>query len=105
MATTPNLLTKTTSHSERIAETSAAREPKTAIKRIVVVADPEHDLAWLGRMRAAQFDPILLTSNFDAVQMLAEKLDVRLVLFSQRSSMMDGIAACQLLRQSRSEDD
>lgn len=105
MATMPNLLTKTTPHSGRVAETTAAREPKTAIKRIVVVADPEHDLAWLGRMKAAQFDPILLTSNFDAVQMLTEKLDVRMVLFSQRSMMMDGIAACQLLRQSRSEDD
>lgn len=105
MATMPNLLTKTTPHSGRVAEAAAAREPKTAIKRIVVVADPEHDLAWLGRMRAAQFDPILLTSNFDAVQMLTEKLDVHMVLFSQRSMMMDGIAACQLLRQSRSEDD
>lgn len=105
MATMPNFMTKTTSHSERVAEAAETREPKTAIKRIVVVADSEHDLAWLGRMRAAQFDPILLTSNFDAVQMLVEKLDVRMVLFSQRSTMMDGIAACQLLRQSRSEDD
>lgn len=105
MAVMSDMLTKATPHSERVAETAATREPKTAIKRIVVVADPEHDLAWLGRMKAAQFDPILLTSNFDAVQMLLEKLDVRMVLFSQRSMMMDGIAACQLLRQSRSEDD
>lgn len=105
MATMTKLLTKTTPQSERVAEPVSAREPKIALKRIVVVADPEHDLAWLGRLGAAQFDPILLTSNFDAVQMLTENLDLRMVLFSQRSSMMDGIAACQLLRQSRSEDD
>lgn len=90
---------------ERVADTIPARKPKLALKRIVIVADPEHDLAWLGKLRASGFEPVLLTSNFDAAQMLIETPDLRMVLFSQRSMMMDGIAACQLLRQSRSEDD
>ena len=82
-----------------------AREPKTMLRRIVIVAESEHDLGWLGNLKAANFEPILLTSNFDAVQMLVENHELRMVLFAQRSMMMDGIAACQLLRQSRSEDD
>lgn len=82
-----------------------AREPKTMLRRIVIVAEAEHDLGWLGNLKTANFEPILLTSNFDAVQMLVENHELRMVLFAQRSMMMDGIAACQLLRQSRSEDD
>lgn len=107
MPTMPNFLTKTkTTHQpERVAETAVSREPKTALRRIVVVAEMEHDLAWLASLRAAKFEPVLLTSNFDAVQMLTENLELRMVLFAQRSMMMDGIAACQLLRQTRSEED
>lgn len=107
MPTMPNLLTKTKTvpHSVQVAEPAVSRKPKTTLKRIVVVAEMEHDLAWLGSLRTAQFEPILLTSNFDAVQMLTENLDLRMVLFAQRSTMMDGIAACQLLRQTRSEED
>ena len=99
------LMTEATHHVDRVADTIPSRTTKPAIKRIVIVADPEHDLAWLGKLRAAAFEPILLTSNFDAVQMLIENHDLRMVLFAQRSMLMDGIAACQLLRQARSEDD
>lgn len=101
----PTLLTEAVQAPARVADAVPARKTKPALKRIVIVADPEHDLAWLGRLRAAAFEPVLLTSNFDAVQMLIENPRLRMVLFSQRSMMMDGIAACQLLRQSRSEDD
>lgn len=94
-----------TQRSDRVADTQPARNPKVITKRIVIVTDPEHDLAWLGKLRAVQFEPILLTSNFDAVQMLIENTNLRMVLFAQKSAMMDGIAACQLLRQSRSEED
>ena len=105
----PTFMQHTKQSPERAAEsvtrTVVAREPKTMLQRIVIVADSEHDLAWVGKLQAANFDPILITSNFDAIQMLAENLELRMVLFSQQSSMMDGIAACQLLRQSRSEQD
>ncbi len=98
-------LTEATHQSQRVANAIPARKTKPELKRIVVVAETEHDLAWLANLRAAHFEPTLLTSNFDAVQMLIKNLDQRMVLFAQRSTMMDGIAACQLLRQSRSEDD
>ena len=88
-----------------VRETVPAREPKVVLRRIVIVAESEHDLSWMSHLRASNFEPILLTSNFDAVQMLVENHELRMVLFAQRSMMMDGIAACQLLRQSRSEDD
>lgn len=90
---------------ESVPANVVSRESKTMLRRIVVVADVEHDLGWLGRLKAANFEPILMTSNFDAVQMLIENLNLRMVLFAQHSSMMDGIAACQLLRQTRSEED
>lgn len=90
---------------QQVAHTTPTRKPKMLAKRMVIVADPEHDLAWLGRLRSSGFDPMLLTTNFDAVQMLLENRDLHMVLFAQRSLMMDGIAAAQLLRQSRSEDD
>ncbi len=101
----PTFLSEATYAPKRVADAVPSRKTKPALSRIVVVADPEHDLAWLGRLQEATFEPVLLTSNFDAVQMLIENPDLRMVLFSQRSMMMDGIAACQLLRQSRSEDD
>lgn len=101
----PTILTEATRAPERVVDATPSRKTKPALSRIVVVADPEHDLTWLGQLRTATFEPVLLTSNFDAVQMLIENVDLRMVLFSQRSTMMDGIAACQLLRQSRSEDD
>lgn len=100
-----NLLTEATPSTKRVAAVAPARKTKSVLQRIVVVADPEHDLAWMSKLQAASFEPVLLTSNFDAVQMLNESHNLRMVLFSQRSTMMDGIAACQLLRQSRSEDD
>ena len=101
----PTFVTEAVQTPARVADAVPARKTKLTLKRIVIVTDPEHDLAWLGRLRAASFEPVLLTSNFDAVQMLAENPELRIVLFAQRSMMMDGIAACQLLRQSRSEDD
>ena len=99
------LLAERTQQPDRVADELPVRKTKSVLKPIVIVAEPEHDLSWLGKLRAASFEPILLTSNFDAVQLLIENLDQRMVLFAQRSTMMDGIAACQLLRQSRSEDD
>lgn len=94
-------------HSERAASPSTAREakPKAMLKQVVVVAEPDQDLAWLGRLKAMHFEPLVMFSNFDAVQRLTEDLELRMVLFAQNSSMMDGITACQLLRQSRSESD
>lgn len=101
----PTSLTEATQQPQRLANASPACKTKPELKQVVVVAETEHDLAWLANLRAAHFEPTLLTSNFDAVQMLIKNLDQRMVLFAQRSTMMDGIAACQLLRQSRSEDD
>lgn len=105
----PTFMQHTKQSPERAAELVTrkvvAREPKTWLQRIVIVADSEHDLAWMGQLKESNFDPILITSNFDAIQMLVENLELRMALFSQQSSMMDGIAACQLLRQSRSEQD
>ena len=101
----PTLLAHTTKSSERATESVAAREPKPLLRRIVIVADSEHDLAWMGKLRESNFESILMTSNFDAVQMLVENPELRMVMFAQTSPMMDGIAACQLLRQSRSEED
>ena len=94
-------------HSERVAAPTVSREAKskTMLKRVVVVAEPEQDLAWLGRLKAMHFEPLLMFSNFDAVQRMTEDLELRMVLFAQHSLMMDGITACQLLRQSRSESD
>ena len=94
-----------TKHPERRAAPTVTRAAKPALQRILIVAESEQDLAWLGRMKAMSFDPILMFSNFDAVQRMTEELDLKLVLFAQRSLMMDGITACQLLRQSRSEAD
>ena len=99
------MLIEKTQQPDRVADAAPARKAKIALKRIVIVTEPDHDLSWLARLRAANFEPILLACNFDAVQMLIENRELRMVLFSQRSMMMDGIAACQLLRQSRSEDD
>ena len=92
---------------ERVVSPAVAREgkAKTMLRRMLIVAEPEQDLAWLGRLKAMYFEPILMFSNFDAVQRMTEDLDLRMVLFAQHSPMMDGITACQLLRQSRSEDD
>lgn len=105
----PTLMHPMTKTPERAAESVPTqvvkREAKQVLRRIVIVADSEHDLAWMGRLNEANFEPILMTSNFDAVQMLVENPELRMVLFSQQSPMMDGIAACQLLRQSRSEED
>lgn len=101
----PTFLTEAAHAPERVADAVPSRKAKLALKRIVIVTDPEHDLAWLGQLRAAAFEPVLLTSNFDAVQMLIENRELRMVVFSQRSRTIDGITACQLLRQSRSEDD
>ena len=86
-------------------EPTAAHDTLSAVKRVVIVAEPEQDLSWLSRLKAVRFDPILLVSNFDAVQRMTEDHELNLVLFAQRSAMMDGITACQLLRQSRSEAD
>ena len=94
-----------TQHPERRAAPTVTRAAKPMLQRILIVAESEQDLAWLGRMKAMSFDPILMFSNFDAVQRMTEELDLKLVLFAQRSLMMDGITACQLLRQSRSEAD
>lgn len=91
--------------SGRAASPAVTRERKKTIQQVLVVMEPEHDLGWLGRLKAMHFEPILMDSNFDAVQRMSEDLNLRLVLFSQRSLMMDGITACQLLRQSRSEGD
>ncbi|MBC7815691.1 MAG: hypothetical protein IAG10_02200 [Planctomycetaceae bacterium] len=92
---------------ERVASPNISREAKTktTLKRVVVVAEPEQDLAWMGRLKAMHFDPLLMFSNFDAVQRMTDDLDLKMVLFAQHSPMMDGIMACQLLRQSRSEAD
>lgn len=90
---------------ERLVSTNVSREPKMLLKRVVVVMEPEQDLAWLGQLKDAAFDPLLMVSNFDAVQRMTEDLELRLVLFAQRSLMMDGITACQVLRNSRSEDE
>lgn len=76
----------------------------TPTKRLVIV-EPDLDTPWLNDLRQANFDPTLLTTNFDAVQMLVECPKVRMVLLSQRSQMMDGIPACRLLRQSRTESE
>ncbi len=106
MPTLMHHMPKSSEHAaESVSATVVEREPKTLLRRIVIVADSEHDLTWMGKLSEANFEPILMTSNFDAVQMLVENLELRMVLFSQQSSMMDGIAACQLLRQSRSEED
>ena len=105
----PTFMQHTKQSPERAAEsvtrTVVAREPKTLLQQIIIVTDSKHDLAWMDKLKEANFDPILMTSNFDAIQMLVENLELRMALFSQQSSMMDGIAACQLLRQSRSEQD
>lgn len=93
-----------TRSSERAASPSVPRKLKKTIQQVLVVLEPEHDLGWLGRLKAMSFEPILMDSNFDAVQRMTEDLELRLVIFSQRS-LMDGITACQLLRQSRSEAD
>ncbi len=101
------LMFAATQHPERVASPTSAHEAKskTMLKRIVIVAESEQDLAWLGRLKAMHFEPLLMFSNFDAVQRMTEDLELRMVLFAQHSSMMDGITACQLLRQSRSESD
>ena len=101
----PTFMMPRTRPAENPVSAAVGRETKTLVKRVVLVVESEQDIAWLGRMKALHFDPILLTSNFDAVQMLNDDHELRLVLFAQRSAMMDGIAACQLLRQSRSETD
>ena len=94
------LMFATTQHSERAASPTIAREAKskTLLKQIVIVAEPEQDLAWLDRLKAMHFEPLVMFSNFDAVQRMTEELDLRMVLFAQHSPMMDGITACQLLR-------
>ena len=101
------LMFSTTHHPERVASPTITREAKTKsmLQRVVIVAEPEQDLAWLGRLKAMHFEPLVMFSNFDAVQRMTEDLELRMVLFAQHSSMMDGITACQLLRQSRSESD
>ncbi len=75
---------------------------QTTTKRLAVV-EPDLDTPWLDDLRNAKFEPTLLTANFDAVQMVIERSDVHLVLLAQNSLMMDGISACRLLRQSRTE--
>ena len=86
---------------------AASRIPrsKVVLSRVVVVSEAEQDLAWMGRLKSMQFEPQLMFSNFDAVQRMNDDLSLRIVLFAQHSPLMDGITACQLLRQSRSEDD
>lgn len=93
--------------SERVVTPVISREnkAKSILQRMLIVAEPEQDIGWLGRLKTQHLDPILMISNFDAVQRMTEELDLRMVLFAQHSPMMDGITACQLLRQSRSEAD
>ena len=99
------LMTNSTDRPAVLASPVVTRGMQPLLRRVIVVAEAGRDFTWLGRLRAVNFEPMLLTSNFDAVQMLVENHELRMVLFAQRSMMMDGIAACQLLRQSRSEDD
>ncbi len=84
---------------------SRKAKSKTALRQVVVVAEANQDLAWMGRLKSMFFEPQLMFSNFDAVQRMTDDLELKMVLFAQHSPMMDGITACQLLRQSRSEDD
>lgn len=90
---------------EHVKPTTISRKTTKTIQQVIVVMEPEHDLGWLNQLKGMYFDPILMDSNFDAVQQMTENLELRLVVFAQRSAMMDGITACQLLRQSRSEAD
>ncbi len=55
--------------SERVVTPAVSRESKTKtmLQRMLIVAEPEQDLAWLGRLKAMYFEPILMFSNFDAV--------------------------------------
>lgn len=101
------LMLSTADQPESLASPTNAREvtSRTTLRQVVIVAELEQDLAWLGRLKAMHFEPLLMFSNFDAVQRMTEDLELRMVMFAQHSLMMDGITACQLLRQSRSESD
>ena len=99
------LMFASTYQPERLASPAVSREVQTTLKQVVIVLEPEHDRSWLRRLQSVSFEPILLSSNFDAVQRMTEDHELKLVLFAQRSPMMDGISACRLLRQSRSEAD
>jgi DNA-binding response OmpR family regulator len=103
------LMFAATQHSESVEVPAVTRKakakPKKLQTRVVIVADENQDLTWLGGFTAMRFEPLLMFSNFDAVQRMTEDLTLRMVLFAQHSPMMDGITACQLLRQSRSESD
>ena len=78
------LMFATTQHSERAASPTISREAKskskseTMLKRVIIVAEPEQDLTWLGRLQAMHFEPLVMFSNFDAVQRMTEDLELRM---------------------------
>ena len=73
------LMFSTTHHPERVASPTITREAKTKsmLQRVVIVAEPEQDLAWLGRLKAMHFEPLVMFSNFDAVQRMTEDLELK----------------------------
>lgn len=96
-----------TQQPERVASPTIVRDSKSrpTLSRVLIVAKPDQELGWLSQLKGMAFDPLLVSSNLDAVQRMTDDLELKMVLFAQHSPLMDGIQACQLLRQSRSESD
>lgn len=93
MISTPKMKSTAPQHPELDNPPAVSRTPKskTVLKRVVVVSEPEQDLAWMGRLKSMQFEPQLMFSNFDAVQRMNDDFSLKMVLFAQHSPMMDGI--------------